>query len=246
MNIKLPQSWTFYLRLLKIVAVIILVLLVLVEPRFFRNLGIRPYETLWLIGGIMFLFVFSSAYQFYHHQTPSINAFKQLKSIQKEIIHFIPITHYSVHLRIMSNDLLYLFFASNLIYLSFRIHMVKWGGLLLGALLILIHTYSLFISIRYYKFVGIYITEHALVYYEYSMEHILWKNIQKIKLGGVALHIYEEDEEMHELDFEDEEKDFEPFYERLKEKAAQHQIPIEVIPEESWINEGFTPTLKDD
>lgn len=245
MKISTPKTWIDYIRLLKIVAVGTLVLIIMLEPPFLRELGIRSYETLWIIGVVMFLFIFTTAYRFFNQYTPSIQAFRFLRSIRDQAILFIPITHYSVHLRIMSNDLLYLFFASNLIYLSFNIRMVKWGGVIFGVMLIAIHLYSLFVSIRFHKLVGIYITPESLAYYEFSLEHIAWANIKLIKQGGEAFHFYEKDGELHELDFEDEEKNLAEFLYVLIPLIKEKGIPLEEVPEGNWIEEGFSPSLND-
>jgi len=231
MKTYLPISWNRPIKVFKLAAVGVLWLIVMLDTSLLRSWGIGADTTFWIVGAFIFLFILTTAYQFIHHATPSIRDFRRLKEVAKDLLVFIPITHYYVYLRIMSNDLLYIFFATNLIYLSFRIEMVKWGGLILGILLIIVHLYALFVIIKNRKLVGIFISQQAIVYYEYSLEIIPWERIKQITLEGVAVNIIDQNDDSYNMSFEGREKDFTKFMRILRKEGQKRAISLEFLPE---------------
>ncbi|RMG24675.1 MAG: hypothetical protein D6730_12305 [Bacteroidetes bacterium] len=227
----MKQLFTFQpliIKLLKITAVVLLLLLI----AFDSSWRISSRTTFLVTNLCILLFILTTTYEFFTKSTPGIRAMRQLQQAEPSMIFRIPITHYSVLLGIMGNDLLFVLFAANLIYLSWRIPMIRWAGIVLGTLLLLIHLYSLWVVWLHRRLVGIFITPEAIMYYEKELEHIPWDSITRIEVQQPEVRIFMKDEEEHELDFEYEEKDFDPFYEQLLQQADQRNIPLKLLPPE--------------
>lgn len=220
----LPPS---FIRFTKIGAVALLFLLVAMDRSWLRERGLTAYITFWITNACMLAFMLATSYDFLTRATPSIRAFRWIRAEQPQLLLRIPITHYSVLLRIMSRDLLYLLFAANLIYLSFRIPMVRWMGLALGSLLILLHLYSLLLILRHRHLIGIFVSPSALLYYEDQFERIQWSQVQHIEIEEAVVWLFLDNGDRHELDFEDEETHYELFEPVLLQQAEAHGIRVD-------------------